>query len=126
MNGLTAVRNELTEQLEAAGFKVMGHVPSQITPPLIIIGAGDPYVEETDTGYSRSQMVVNLEVWLIAGQATNAKQTQTLDSMIEEVVLNLGEWTLAGVSAPSQYQVNQSLYLACQMAVSNQFNLNEG
>lgn len=120
---LTEARVSVVEDLQNVGLTVKDHVPAKVVPPLVIIGTGDPYLEESETfrGYNQngSDFVVRLELFVITGTATNSAATKTLDEMIQKVIFNLGEWKIDGVSAPYMATANDAVYLTSRISISN-------
>lgn len=124
MAGLTQTRKALATALEATGYPVKDHVPEQISPPVILVSTGDPFVEDSDT-FSKSEKKVYLELFLVAESGENVKKIETLETMIEDVivaVINAG-WKFTGASAPFESTINQSIYLASRVTASNEFNI---
>lgn len=119
---LTDVRLQVVEDLESAGLVVEDHVPERVTPPLVLISTGEPYLEEADS-FNNTEFVCHLELFLVAETATNSAATKALDQMIETVILNLGDWTIDSVGAPSMYNANDSVYLGSRVSISNTITL---
>lgn len=119
---LSAVRQELKEDLASLGWITFDHIPSGVTPPVVLIGVGDPYLEEGDT-FSATEMLVHIEIFAIPEPATNARVTDKMDEMISAIVLNTADWHLDGVSAPFITTLNNSQFLACRISLSRVINL---
>jgi hypothetical protein len=122
--GLTQTRQDLAAALEVAGYPVKDHVPEQISPPMILISTGDPYVENSDT-FKVSEKQVHMELLLIAGSGANVKKIEALETMIEDVIVVLHNqgWKFSGASAPFEATVNQSVYLVSRVTTSNLFEI---
>lgn len=121
---LTETRQDLANALVALGYPVKDHVPEQISPPVILISTGDPYVENTDT-FSRTQKQLHLELFLVAESGENVKKIEKLEDMIQDVIITLTneDWKFTGASAPFETTINQSIYLASRITASNHFQL---
>lgn len=122
---LTETRQALATAL-AADYPVKDHVPEQISPPVILISTGDPYVEkDEDNTFDKTEFTANIELILVAGSGDNIKKIETLEAMIEDsivILVNEG-WKFSGASAPFEATSNQSIYLASRVAASKEFNL---
>lgn len=119
---LTETRQQVAADLRDAGLKVKDHIPAKVVPPLVILGTGDPYVEEGST-FANTNMVVNLELFCVVGTQPNAEAMNALDEMIETVIFNLGDWSVAGVSAPFMASANDAQYLTSRISINNTFEL---
>jgi len=114
---LNEVAASVAEDLRSVDLKVADTVPAKITPPLVIIGTGDPYVEMGGT-YAK-EFVVSLELFLVVGTGTNATAVTALNEMIEKVIFNLGEWDIDSVSAPYMASANDAQYLTSRVQIKN-------
>lgn len=122
MAGLTNARVGVAEDLTNAGLRVVDHLPERITPPLVVIGLGDPYVEESDS-FDNTEFVVRLSLGLIVGASTNAVASRAIDTMIETVLFNLGDWTIDNVEQPGLRSYHDSLFLTSIIDISNTINI---
>ena len=75
-NEITAAKVEFKLDLVAGGLNVMDYVPERITPPIVIINSGVPYLRPASLG---SEYILNLELVLVAAQATKKMATYKLD-----------------------------------------------
>lgn len=121
---LSEVAASVAEDLQAAGLKTSDFVPPKVVPPLVIIGTGDPYVEEGKT-YNQSEFVVHLELFCVTGTATNSAATTALNEMIETVIFNLGDWTIDGVSAPYMASANDAQYLTARVSITKTITIGD-
>ena len=118
---LKAVRAELKDELAAAGFEnVYSYLPERFSPPALLVSASDNYVVE---GLTTCLMKVSLTVTAIAGVATNVNETDSLDDMIEGVIMATGEWFIDRVSAPFVLEANNANYLASKITLSQEFTI---
>lgn len=111
---LKDLRSDVATALEAAGITASPIIPERVAPPLAIISAGDPYLEEEGTF---NQFLVRLEVTLVAKTATNAVATDALDDLIQGAITALGGWTVS-VGQPFMLSVNNATYLASKFTIT--------
>jgi hypothetical protein len=103
-NEITTSKAELALDLQNAGIEILDYVPERITPPIVIITAGSPYlVPETISKEYR----LGLTLTLVSGTATNEQATEDLDALIAQT-LN----ALAPLGYVAIRQVNPSYRLA--------------
>ena len=114
---LSDIAASVANDLKSVGLKVSDSVPAKVVPPLVIIGTGDPYVEQGGT--FGSDFLVHLELFLVTGTATNSAATAALNNMIQTVIYNLGDWEIKGVSAPYMATANDSYYLTSKISITN-------
>ena len=126
---LAATRSEVAEQLQEAGIEAMDYIPEVLNPPLAIVFAGDPYITLNDTEKKTFKDVqVRLEVRVVAGRATNEVATDTLDDLICQVLIALGNWDLQQVSQPFSYAPNgdaNATYLAADVVLTANITIEE-
>ena len=113
---LSELRQEVATALEGAGLKTVSYIPERISPPIVLISAGSPYVEEQNTQFNT--FLVRLELTIVAGTATNAVATDNLDGLIEQAIVCLGGWTVE-VSQPFMLSANNANYLAARITITN-------
>ena len=123
ISSLTETIRALALSLRDSGYSVKGFIPSSVAPPMIVIQAGDPYVEESDT-FDRSQMKINLEIYLLVRNGSNEKVTNDVNLMLEKVLPHFGDWNVA-VSQPGTYTINDTNYQGLLIKASNYFDLGE-
>jgi len=119
---LSEVASTLASELQEAGLVTKDHVPAKVVPPVVIISTGDQYVEETET-YDRSELKVNMELYLVTGTATNSAATVALNEMIEKVIFNLGDWNIDYVGPPFMGEANGNMYLSARIRITNTFTI---
>lgn len=125
MSGMTNARKQVTADLQAVGLTVKDHVPEKVVPPLVLLRAGSPMLEEGDT-LAGDEMLFRLGLLLIIKNKPNAEATGDLESMIEKVVFNLGDWTLDGVGQPFFAQHNGYEYPAVEISISKTITIEGG
>lgn len=109
-NEITAAKVEFKLDLVAGGLNVMDYVPERITPPIVIINSGVPYLRPASLG---SEYILNLELVLVAAQATNKMATEKLDELLETTILALpGYAQMLQAGQPYNLQTNNTEYLA--------------
>lgn len=121
MTSLTQTKAELVSSLEEAGWPVRDHVPSKIQPPIVILGAGDPYIVDADT-FGGDVLTLNLEIYVLPKSGTNAREVADLDRMLEALIPLFGDWSLE-VGQPELVQLQGNVYLSAQITASHPFTL---
>lgn len=120
MTTLATLRQDLTESLEEQGLKVEAFVPERIQPPIAVVSAGSPYLEQ---GLTNCLFKVTLVVTLIAAKATNEKATDALDEMIESAILGTGDWFIDSVGEPFRMDYNNAQYLSVQVTLNQEIEI---
>ena len=116
-NEITASKAEFALDLQTAGLDVLDYVPERITPPIVIITAGSPYLSVESIGH---EYRLGLTVTLVASTATNEEATEALDALIAQTVSaisNLGYVVLRAVNTPYRLGANNAEYLASDLNV---------
>jgi len=116
-NEITASKAEFALDLQNAGLDVLDYVPERITPPIVIISSGSPYltVETLGTEYR-----LGLNVTLVASTATNEEATEALDALVAQTVSaisTLGYVILKSVNTPYRLAANNAEYLASDLNI---------
>lgn len=120
-NEITAAKAEFALDLQAADLIVVDYVPERITPPVIIINAGIPYLRPSSIG---SEYVLNLELVLVAATATNKTATERLDALLEAVLLAMpGYARVIQAGQPYNLQTNNTEYLAVNVSTDVQITI---
>lgn len=121
-NEITVSRQEFALALDAAGLNVVSYIPERITPPIVVISAGSPYLTQSTVGMG--EFVMNLEVTAIASKATNQQETEYLDALLEELLLALPAYAkLDSVGKPFELQANNASYLASTVNIDIQITI---
>jgi len=111
MSEINDAKVQFKTDLVAAGLNVLEYVPERITPPIVIVNAASPYVTTAEFG----EYTLGLELVLVASTATNKKATESLDQLIEDVLVALEPLTyarLTSVNQPYNLQTNNAEYLS--------------
>lgn len=115
MNEITLAKEQFKDYLVSAGYRVSEFIPERITPPVIVIASGSPYLEPASIA---SEYLMNLEITLVAATATNKVATEKLDEMIEGVLNALPAFArLKNVATPQILTVNNADYLAADLVL---------
>ena len=120
MSSLATLRQDLKEALEEQDLKAVEYLPERIQPPIALVSASDPYLEQ---GLTACLFKVSLEVTLVAAKATNANSTNALDDMIESAIYATGDWFIDTINAPFILEANNAQYLACKMRLNQQIEI---
>jgi hypothetical protein len=116
MSEINASKVEFKLELTDAGLNVLEYIPERITPPIVIINSGNPYLQTAAFG----EWSLGLEVVLVASTATNKKATENLDQLIEDVlnaIEPLKYVRITSVNQPYNLQTNNAEYLAANLFV---------
>lgn len=121
MNALAQTRLDVATVLTAAGVNASDSMPDRITPPVAVIKAGDPYLDE---GKTFTDTAINLTIQVIASNGTNAVMQDALDDAICAVVtaLKADQWTVK-VGAPYALQTGTAEYPAVDIGITNWITL---
>jgi len=120
-NEITAAKIEFKLDLVAAGIIVSDYVPERITPPIVIINNGSPYL--TPVSISK-EYTLNLELVLVAATATNKLATERLDALLQDVIQALpGYARMISAGQPYNLQTNNTEYLAVSVQTDVQITI---
>jgi hypothetical protein len=114
-NEITLSKAEFALSLTNAGLDVLDYVPERITPPIVIITAGSPYLVAETVG---REYRLGLNLTLVASTATNEEATEALDELIADTVTaitSLGYVILKTVNPPYRLAANNAEYLASDL-----------
>ena len=114
-NEITLSKAEFALSLTNAGLDVLDYVPERITPPIVIITSGSPYLVAETVG---REFRLGLNLTLVASTATNEEATEALDELIAETVTavtSLGYVILKTVNPPYRLSANNAEYLASDL-----------
>jgi hypothetical protein len=114
-NEITLSKAEFALALTTAGLDVLDYVPERITPPIVIITAGSPYLVAETVG---REFRLGLNLTLVASTATNEEATGALDELIADTVTavtSLGYVILKTVNPPYRLSANNAEYLASDL-----------
>ena len=114
-NEITISKQEFALALTEAGLTVQPYVPERITPPIVVIAPGSPYLTPSSIN---GEMIMNLEVTCIASKATNKQEDEYLDALVEDLVLALpGYAKLSSVGKPFELTTGNASYLASTLDI---------
>jgi hypothetical protein len=114
-NEITISKAEFALDLTNAGLDVLDYVPERITPPIVIISSGSPYLVAETVG---REFRLGLNLTLVASTATNEEATEALDELIADTVTaltSLGYVILKTVNPPYRLAANNAEYLASDL-----------
>ena len=121
MSEINASKVEFKLELAEAGLNVLEYVPERITPTIVILNAGQPYLQTAQFG----EWSLGLALVLVGATATNKKATENLDQLIEDVLNAIEPLTyvrITSVNQPYNLQTNNAEYLAanlyCQLDIT--------
>lgn len=121
MSEITAAKVEFKLELVEAGLNVLEYVPERITPPIVIVNSAQPYLQTAEFG----EWNLGIELVLVGATATNKKETETLDQLIEDTLKAIEPLTYAritSVNQPYNLQTNNAEYLSaniyCQLNIT--------
>lgn len=120
---LALLRQEVADALTEAGINAFDYIPERISPPVAIVSAGDPYIEQ---GQTYCDFTVRLAITLVAGTATNKTVTAALDSLIETAVNVTGDWLIESVGQPFTFAANNAEYLAVRVTITQTTEIEGG
>jgi hypothetical protein len=120
-NEITAAKLEFKLDLVAEGLIVSDFVPERITPPVVIINAGIPYLRPSTIG---NEYVLNLELVCVAATATNKMASERLDELLESVINAMpGYARVISAGQPFNLQTNNTEYLAVSVQTDLQITI---
>lgn len=120
-NEITAAKVEFKLDLTAGGLIVSDFVPERITPPIVIINAGTPYLRPSTIG---NEYVLNLELVCVAATASNKLATERLDELLESVINAMpGYARVISAGQPFNLQTNNTEYLAASVQTDLQITI---
>ena len=126
MNSLAMERANITNALtqyfenEGTSLSVEAFIPERPNPPCIVLEPGTPYLEE---GQTFCDFITRFTLILLAGNATNENSTADLDDLICKTIDALERHQVESVDQPSQFEVNNNLFLGTRIAVSREVEL---
>lgn len=120
-NEITAAKVEFKLDLMAGGLIVSDFVPERITPPIVIINNGTPYLQPSSIS---KEYTLNLELVCVAATATNKMATERLDELLESVIQALpGYARMISAGQPYNLQTNNTEYLAVSVNTDVQITI---
>lgn len=130
---LQLVRKEVRDQLKAGGLESVGFLPKRFDPPVVLVGAGDPYLSEiaeptfVETAQQfNAKATVRLELRVIIGTGDDEHMQDKLDEYVCRTLALVANWQIESVSQPFVYQVGtEGLYLAALIVMTAEIDLEE-
>jgi hypothetical protein len=121
VNEITASKAEYALALTALGLKVSSYIPERVVPPTVIIGPGSPYLTPITVD---GELLMNLELMVIAAPAVNVRSTELLDKAIETILKgNPGYARISSVGQPYALQTNNAEFLTANVSVDLRITL---
>ena len=121
MSEVGAAKAELALTLQAAGLDVYDYIPERVTPPVVVIRSGSPYLTPSSVG---NEYLVNLELVVVAGFATNEPSTDDLDDLIEQTILAIpADAGFRDVAQPYTLVMNGNDFLATTIGIDLQLSI---
>jgi hypothetical protein len=118
VNEITATKAEFRLDLDTAGLNVLDYVPGRITPPIVVITNGSPYISSGTLG---GEYLLALDCVAIAARADNETATEELDGLLASLLTaieGLQYAALTGVGQPYTLTANNTEYLAANVSVN--------
>jgi len=117
-NEITVSKAEFALSLQEFGLDVLDYVPGRITPPVVIITAGTPYLEPSTL---KRNYQLNLECICVAMTADNEQATEGLDKLVSDLLNALETLSYVefiSVASPYTLTANNAEYLAANVSVN--------
>jgi len=126
MSGATEAKQDLLDNLSGTGYKVLTYVPENVNPPVLLVAPEDGTYLEPDTTFKQGVAKINLIVICVVPTKVNQQMSLDMDTMIEKVLLSLGNgWYWNRVEGPYFQRVNDRYRLSSIISVSNIFELED-
>lgn len=119
MSPLAAARHALADRLrEGVGdaVQVEAYWAERVNAPCVLIAAGSPYLDATDTTFGTWR--VRYELTVVAATAPNQDATDALDDLIS-TVLDIDGLAVASVSAPEMLTSANATYMSARIALTD-------
>lgn len=120
-NPLTQARNDVTDLLNAAGLNAYAYMPDRVSPPLVAVQGGTPYVE---TGNTFTSNLVRFTVRVVLAPGDAGLRAEELDDMVfavSDALVDTG-WTVT-VNEPGSITVGTAEYPAVDISVEQYLDL---
>lgn len=120
-NEITLAKQQFSDVLDLAGIRILSYVPERVTPPIVIINSGSPYLTADSID---NEFILNIELVCVAATATNKQASEKLDELIQDVVLALPQYAkLGSVGQPYLWSTNNAEYLTSSISVDLRITL---
>ena len=121
VNEITISKQEFALVLDEAGLRVLDYIPERVTPPIVIVAPGSPYLEPASIN---GEFKLNLEVTCVASMATNKQASEKLDALVADLLNALpGYAQMDNVSKPFELVANGASYLASTVNIELQITI---
>lgn len=122
-NEITLAKQEFALDLQSAGLdvQIVDYVPDRITPPVVLLKSGSPYLMPASVG---RELLLNFDVVCVAPTASNAIASERLDAIIQDVLNALpGYAEMKSVGQPYSLLTGTAEYLASEISVDIQITI---
>ena len=114
-NEITTSKAEFALVLQNAGLDVYPYVPNRITPPVLVMRSGGPYLTPSSLSNEYS---LGVELILLATTAVNEVATEALDELIEKTLNAIPNYALVtDVAQPTIFNENGADYYGCVISL---------
>lgn len=123
--GVLTITNARVEAAAALGPftdadpEVYPNLVDAVSPPALMVGWGDPWLDTAPPTMGRTLFRARLVVWMIAGRLEPAEGVEMLESLADLVLDRMGAspypWGLPTASAPSWFTFGNVDYIAARM-----------
>ena len=122
MGVLKDARQEIADIVTGAGVTSFPYLPGRLTPPVAVIQAGTPYLEN---GLVFGHFGARHEIIVVANTAANDTATDVLDELVEEVMVALANnnYGIESVSQPYALEMNNTQYPAVTIVSTSEITL---
>lgn len=120
-NEITTSKAEFALVLQEAGLNVYSYVPGRITPPVVVIRHGSPYLQPSTLG---NEYFLGLELVVLATTAVNEVATEALDEALQTLLNALPNYAnLGDVGQPQIFTENGADYLGATVSITLEITL---
>lgn len=120
-NEITLAKQQFSDVLDLAGIRILSYVPERVTPPIVIINSGSPYLTADSIS---NEYLLGLELVCVASTATNKQASEKLDELIQDVLSALPHYAhLTSVGQPYLWAVNNAEYLTSSITLDLRITL---
>jgi hypothetical protein len=121
-NDITLAKQQFAAVLTAAGLEVVSYVPDRVTPPVVIIKAGSPYLSPETLG---QEWQLNIVCALVATTQMNELATEKLEDLIETFAKSMPHYArLTNVDQPYTLVTGNAEYFAADASVTLSITIN--
>lgn len=120
-NHITLAKQQFATVMDTADIRILPYVPERITPPIVIINSGTPYLTADSIS---NEYLLGLELVCVAATATNKQASEKLDELIQNVLNALPHYAqLTNVGQPYLWAVNNAEYLSSTITLDLRITL---